>query len=114
MNHHQKKNVFLLMMGEYLHDHDKVSDENARKIMRQVRKLAYGKGIRYDSVQYGWPPNKYFAKDRCIDPTLNIIKLLVEAQRCEDIYGRDHGNGWLLSHPLKKLYNFQQFLLLSS
>lgn len=41
----------------------------------------------------------------------DIVQLMVEAQACEDKFGRDHGNGWLLSHPLKKLLLFQQFCL---
>jgi hypothetical protein len=41
----------------------------------------------------------------------DFIQLMQEGQDCENKYGRDHGNGWLISHPLKKLLIFQQFIL---
>ena len=41
----------------------------------------------------------------------DIVELMIEGQACEDKWGRDHGNGWLIKHPLKKLLLFQQFIL---
>ena len=41
----------------------------------------------------------------------DFVGLMAKGQECEDKWGRDHGNGWLISHPLKKLLLFQQFVL---
>ena len=41
----------------------------------------------------------------------DMIELMREGQECEDKWGKDHGNGWLISHPLKKLHLFQEFIL---
>lgn len=79
--------------------------------MRQVTKLARGEGVRYESPKYGWPPNAYFMKGTKVTPLSDIVDLMIQAQEAEDKYGRDRGNGWLLSHPLKKLLLFQQFAL---
>ena len=79
--------------------------------MRQVTKLVNGEGIRYDSKEFGWPEGRYFLKGKKVGATDDIQKLMNDAKECEDKWGRDHGNGWLLSHPLKKMYEFQQYLL---
>jgi hypothetical protein len=50
-------------------------------------------------------------KGHRVTPMSDIVQLMEEAQECEDKWGRDRGNGWLLSHPLKKLLLFQQFCL---
>lgn len=63
--------------------------------------------------QYGWPDGCYFMKGTKVEPTTDVVALLIEAQNCEDKWGRDRGNGWLLLHPLKKLLMFQQFVLLN-
>ena len=80
--------------------------------MRQVTKLVTGEGIRYDSRAYGWPEGCYFLKGTVVKPTDDILKLMDLGRDCEDEWGRDHGNGWLLSHPLKKMYMFQQYHLI--
>ena len=90
---------------------DKISDSNERSVMRQVRKLALGEGIRYESAKYGWPEGKCFRKGDKITPMHDVVALMDEAVDCEAKWGRDHGNGWLLQHPLKKLLIFQQFCL---
>ena len=70
-----------------------------------------GEGITYESKAYGWPEGCYFMKGKVIGPTDDILHLMEIAQTCEDDWGQDHGNGWLLRHPLKKLYMFQQYHL---
>lgn len=102
---------YLSKFREFLRYHDKISDQNERSVMRQVGKLARGEGIRYESPQYGWKKGCCFMKGRKITPMDDIVELMELAQDCEDRWGRDHGNGWLLSHPLKKLLLFQQFCL---
>mmetsp|Transcript_24845 Transcript_24845/g.52002 ORF Transcript_24845/g.52002 Transcript_24845/m.52002 type:complete len:248 (-) Transcript_24845:264-1007(-) len=102
---------FLAKFEEYVTEVDTLSDQNRRNVLRQVTKLAMGEGIRYDSKAYGWPEDCYFIKGTKVGPTSDILKLMELGQKCEDEWGRDHGNGWLLRHPLKKLYQFQQYLL---
>jgi hypothetical protein len=114
----QKKIINAMMEGDFLgkfEDYltmvDEVSDSNRRNVLRQIGKLANGEGIRYDSKAYGWPEGCYFMKGVKIGPHDDILKLMDVGQQCENEWGRDHGNGWLLSHPLKKLYMFQQYCL---
>jgi len=102
---------YLVKFQEFLEYQDCISPQNVRNVMRQVRKLASGEGIRYESPRYGWPKGCYFKKGVKITPMSDIIELMEEGQDCENKYGRDHGNGWLISHPLKKLLLFQQFIL---
>ena len=102
---------FLGKFEDYLTEVDTISDQNRRNVLRQVAKLAAGEGIRYESKAYGWPEGCYFAAGTKVRPTDDIPKLMRIGQDCEDEWGRDHGNGWLLSHPLKKLYQFQQYHL---
>lgn len=102
---------FLAKFQEFLVYENRISESNERNVMRQVRKLASGEGIRYESPRYGWPEGCYFQKGIKITPMSDFVDLLIKGQEAEDTYGRDHGNGWLLSHPLKKLLLFQQFIL---
>jgi len=102
---------FVAKFQEFLVYKNKISEQNERNVMRQVRKLATGEGIRYESPRYGWDEGCYFKKGEKITPMSDIVELMIEGQACEDEWGRDHGNGWLISHPLKKLLLFQQFIL---
>jgi len=102
---------FLGKFEDYLTEVDELSEQNRRNVMRQVKKLHMGEGITYESKAYGWPDGCYFMKGKEIGPTDDIIHLMEIAQTCEDDWGQDHGNGWLLRHPLKKLYMFQQYHL---
>mmetsp|Transcript_6122 Transcript_6122/g.11605 ORF Transcript_6122/g.11605 Transcript_6122/m.11605 type:complete len:463 (-) Transcript_6122:1739-3127(-) len=102
---------YLAKFREFLRYHDKISDQNERSVMRQIGKLARGEGIRYESSLYGWEEGRYFMRGRKITPLDDIPDLMEKGQECEKNWGRDHGNGWLLSHPLKKLLLFQQFCL---
>jgi hypothetical protein len=97
---------------DYLTDVDPISHDNRRNVLRQITKLATGEGIRYESKAYGWPDNCFFIKGTKVGPTDDIIKLMDIGRECEEEWGKDHGNGWLLSHPLKKLYVFQQYHLM--
>eukprot|EP00977_Amphora_coffeiformis_P010676 scaffold2510_cov169-Amphora_coffeaeformis.AAC.27 len=102
---------YLQKFQEFLVYHNKISDQNVRNVMRQVTKLANGEGIHYDSPKYGWKPHQIFQKGIKITPLSDFVELMELAQQAEDMWGRDHGNGWLLSHPLKKMLLFQQFCL---
>lgn len=102
---------YLEKFQEFLVYHNKISDQNVRNVMRQVTKLATGEGVRYESSQYGWKPHQVFQKGVNVTPLSDFVELMKLAQEAEDEWGRDHGNGWLLSHPLKKMLLFQQFCL---
>lgn len=102
---------FLGKFEDYITEVDTLSDQNRRNVLRQITKLATGEGIRYESKAYGWPEGCYFIKGTTVGPTDDILKLMDIGRECEDEWGRDHGNGWLISHPLKKLYMFQQYYL---
>mmetsp|Transcript_4401 Transcript_4401/g.9774 ORF Transcript_4401/g.9774 Transcript_4401/m.9774 type:complete len:240 (-) Transcript_4401:156-875(-) len=102
---------FLEKFEDYLTNIDALSEGNRRSVMRQITKLFNGQGIRYESKAYGWPEGCYFMKETEIGPTDDILNLMEIGRQCENEWGEDHGNGWLLSHPLKKLYMFQQYYL---
>jgi len=102
---------FMAKFQEFLESQNRISPQNVRNVMRQARKLASGEGIRYESPRYGWEEGCYFQRGVKITPMSDLVELMKEGQECEDRWGRDHGNGWLLSHPLKKLLLFQQFIL---
>lgn len=103
---------YLVKFQEFLVYHNKIGKENLRKVMCQVTKLATGQGVRYESLQYGWhEPHQIFKKGVKISPLADFVALMEQAQTAEDEWGRDHGNGWLLRHPLKKMLLFQQFCL---
>lgn len=99
------------LFQDYLTEVDECSYQNRRNVIKQVTKLHMGEGITYESKAYGWPEGCYFMKGKVIGPTDDIIHLMDIGQTCEDDWGQDHGNGWLLRHPLKKLYMFQQYHL---
>ena len=90
---------------------DELSEQNRRNVLRQATKLANGEGIYYDSPKYGWPEGCVFMEGTTVGPTDDIPQLMKLGQECEDKWGEDRGNGWLLRHPLKKMYQFQQYLL---
>lgn len=102
---------FMPKFEEFLVYKNKISEQNKRNVMRQAKKLVSGEGIRYESPSYGWPEDCYFKKGEKITPMSDIVELMIEGQVCEDKWGRNHGNGWLIAHPLKKLLLFQQFIL---
>ena len=102
----------LPIFQEYLTEVDELSHQNRRNVVRQITKLHMGEGITYESKAYGWPEGCFFMKGKKIGPTNDILHLMEIGQNCEDDWGQDHGNGWLLRHPLKKLYMFQQYHLI--
>lgn len=93
-------------LQEFLRYHDKISDSNERRVMPQASKLLRGEGIGY----IHWK-GKMFHKGDKITLMDDIVALYDEAIECEDKWGKDLGNGWLLKHPLKKLLIFQSFCL---
>jgi hypothetical protein len=98
---------FLAAFEDYLTNVDIISDPNRRSVLRQITKLVLGQGITYSR----WPMGCIFLRDIKVGPTDDVLKLMSIGRECEEKWGKDLGNGWLLSHPLKKLYMFQQYLL---
>jgi len=84
-----------------------ISEANARTVIRQVKLLASGSGIPYKH----WPEGIIFAKDNPIDLSSDFVQLFQEADEYESRYGEDKGHGWLLKHPITKLYCYQCYLL---
>jgi len=107
--------TYLIKFEEYLNNVDaagELSKQNKRSVLRQVNKLVGGEGIRYDSkTEDCWPQGCYFLKGVKVGPTDDISTLMDDAKACEEQWGRDRGNGWLLRHPLGKMAAFQQYLL---
>jgi len=105
-----KKFERYLLQSSY--NHSAVSPANARLVMKQLIQLWKGRGIRYDSPQYAWPADCWFMKDVCCNPFVtDLVHLKVLAIEAERMYGRDHGNGWLLRHPIQKMILFREFIL---
>jgi len=102
---------FLGKFEDYLDTVDPLSYQNKRNVIKQITKMVNGEGIRYESPSYGWPEGCFFCKGIKVGPADDILSLLRTGKECEDEWGKDHGNGWLLRHPLKKLYMFQQYHL---
>eukprot|EP00941_MAST-03F_sp_MAST-3F-sp1_P004866 g4866.t1 len=90
--------------------HKQCSRDNCRSVMKQTRKLVAGAGISY----HHWSPGVLFLENQPVNLSSNFLEFHVKAQNFEDLHGRDRGNGWLLRHPLKKLWLFQQHKLRQS
>ena len=95
------------LFEEFLTDEHPISEDNRRQVMRQAEKLVSGQGVRYDSPTYGWDEGVVFRKGEPVTMSSDIIQVIADARDFEDEHGRDHGNGWLLNHPLRKLLIFQ-------
>lgn len=94
-------------MEEYLIEREGLSAQNHRTVMRQVTKLTRGVGVTY----HHWGPSVTFARGERVDLSWDCQALFHRACEFEDEHGRDLGNGWLLRHPIKKIHNFQCYLL---
>ena len=95
---------------EFLCTEHPISDDNRRQVMRQATKLVSGQGVHYASAAYGWPDDVVFRKDQPVLLTDCIVDIIMAARDFEEEHGRDHGNGWLLNHPLRKLLIYQRHI----
>ncbi len=86
--------------------------------------------MHYASPQYGWRDDVIFRKDQPVTMQSDAVpnqfrvsrhrrddlrrsdigKIIEDAREFENKHGRDHGNGWLLNHPLRKLLFYQHYL----
>ena len=99
--------VWMAEMEKYLIEQEQLSNQNHRSVLRQVEKLCSGAGVTY----HRWPGQIYFCKGERLALSWDMNALYDRAVEYENEYGRDLGNGWLLRHPIKKIHNFQHFLL---
>eukprot|EP00980_Cylindrotheca_fusiformis_P023261 scaffold10302_cov118-Cylindrotheca_fusiformis.AAC.4 len=82
------------------------SGKNTKMVIRQVRKLATGKGVGYQH----WPDDVKFMENKRVTLEDNFEELGTLAKVYEVKYGQDKGHGWLLGHPLKKMACFKEYL----
>mmetsp|Transcript_23262 Transcript_23262/g.69674 ORF Transcript_23262/g.69674 Transcript_23262/m.69674 type:complete len:256 (-) Transcript_23262:41-808(-) len=102
--------AFYDFLGSTTTYHKEISPDNRRAVIRQVTKLVTGEGVHYDSPSYGWPEHVVFRKDEPVTLQSDIEQIKEDAKAFEDKHGRDHGNGWLLNHPLQKMILFRYHL----
>ena len=78
------------------------SDSNVYRVVRVVEKLVCGFGIRHPMT------GEYFKKN--VDVRLSDDFRLMLDEASEWVYdnGGDRGNGWLIEHPVKKCFVYQQ------
>lgn len=89
-------------MEYYLSELAGNSDSNVQRVMCTVRKLVSGEGVRHPQTQ------EYFHKNKAIHLGLDFRQMLDEATEWVYENGGDKGNGWLIEHPVKKLWLYQQ------
>ena len=82
-----------------------LSKANINSVMRQVRKLVNGYGIKYEST---WPEGTIFKHGIHISLAHDLAGMHQEAKDFEEEHGRDKGHGWLLQHPIKKLQLYKE------
>lgn len=85
----------------------KASATNTSRVMRQVRPLAGGEGIKHPRSE---KEGCVFAKGKPVTLGDDLEALFGEAYEFENTHGEDRGHGWLLRHPIKKLLSVQQHL----
>ena len=79
------------------------SRQNVRNVMRQTRLMASGAGVEHPHNDEA-PP---FMKGEKLSLGSDCTELIEEARAWLREWGRDKSNGWLLTHPLKKMLLFQ-------
>ena len=94
-------------MRTYLIEKEELSPSNQKSVIRQVVKMLSGSGIEYKN----WARGVIFKPDMVLDLSFDFDAMLTDAITFEAKHGRDLGNGWLLRHPIKKLGNYQQYIV---
>ena len=82
------------------------SERNAKDVLSKVTRLAKGEGITY----HKWPSDICFYGGQKVDLTFDFKQMRLDALKYEKKYGKDSGHGWLLTHPIKKLQLYQEYL----
>ena len=83
------------------------SETNVSRVMRQLERLASGEGVQHPRSRR---KGSCFMEGEALTLAHDMEQLYQEAWNFTDVHGRDLGNGWLLHHPIKKCYAFQQHL----
>jgi hypothetical protein len=78
------------------------SASNVQRVMCTTRKLASGQGVQHPSTQ------KCFMRKRKVNLGMDLREILDEASEWVYDNGGDRGNGWLIEHPVKKIWIYQQ------
>jgi len=78
------------------------SASNVQRVICVTRKLASGQGVFHPSTQ------KCFWKKRKVNLGMDFREILDEASEWVYDNGGDRGNGWLIEHPVKKIWVYQQ------
>jgi len=78
------------------------SDNNVQRSMNIVRKLALGLGVQHPST------SDFFKKNVKVKLSDDFREMLDEASEWVQNNGGDKGNGWLIEHPVKKCFVYQQ------
>jgi len=80
------------------------SPDNVRQTMDKITKLANGYGVEHRrSRESGY----VFQKGHDVHLGYDLQELLWEAKEWVEEHGGDPGNGWLIVHPVKKLWTYQ-------
>jgi len=83
------QSTWLSEFEEYLANEEKLSPANYRAVVRQVKKLVSGAGIRYDR----WKEGTVFKEGQPTKLSDDMEALFHEATDFEDEHGKDLGNG---------------------
>mmetsp|Transcript_12093 Transcript_12093/g.18195 ORF Transcript_12093/g.18195 Transcript_12093/m.18195 type:complete len:291 (-) Transcript_12093:118-990(-) len=91
-------------MRHFLRDTLMNSPDNVRQTMDKITKLANGYGVEHRRSR---KPGYVFQKGHNVNLGYDLQELLWEAKEWVDEHGGDPGNGWLIVHPVKKLWMYQ-------
>lgn len=94
-------------MDTWLEKVVKVSTSNKRNIMGKVKKLCAGEGLHLST----WNDDIMFVSGYPVRLSMDFGEMLEDAKKYEDKYGEDKGHGWGLRHPIKKLHEYQKYVL---
>ena len=85
----------------------KISETNAKSVMKRVKELVdKEQGVTY----INWPSDIVFHHGETVTLDTDFDALLKKAKRFEKTHGKDKGNGWKLTHPIKKLWLYKQYI----
>jgi hypothetical protein len=89
-------------MQRYFREIVNNSDTNVERVMRIVNKLVAGNGVNHAENRKAW-----FRKNVKIRLSDNFQAMYNEASEWVEENGGDRGHGWLIEHPIKKLWVYQ-------
>ncbi len=78
------------------------SKSNVQRVISVVRKLVEGDGVRHPQTQ------EFFLRNSTIHLGMDFRKMLDDASEWVYSNGGDRGHGWMIEHPVKKIWVYQQ------